>query len=63
MAIEDLRGLATVLCMLAFISVVWWAYGPSRKKRFETASQIPFVDSESSGQQKAVSQEKDNDDE
>lgn len=38
----DLRGLATILCMLGFLAVVWWAYGPSRKKWFETASMIPF---------------------
>lgn len=45
MTMEDLRGLATLLCMFAFLSVVWWAYGSSRKKMFESASMIPFADS------------------
>ncbi|MDH5737666.1 MAG: cbb3-type cytochrome c oxidase subunit 3 [Gammaproteobacteria bacterium] len=46
MAVDDLRGVATLLCMLAFLAVVWWAYAPSRKKRFESASMIPFADSQ-----------------
>jgi cytochrome c oxidase cbb3-type subunit IV len=46
MGIEDLRGLATVLCMLAFAAIVYWAYGPSRKDYFETAAKLPFEDSD-----------------
>ena len=44
MGIEDLRGLSTILCMLAFAAVVYWAYGPSRKKYFEEAAELPFAD-------------------
>jgi len=40
----DLQGLATVLCMMAFAAVVYWAYGPSRKAKFEDAATLPFAD-------------------
>lgn len=57
-SLGDLRGLATILCMLAFLSVVWWAYSPSRKKRFESASMIPFADPDIFGSE-SVDREKD----
>ena len=44
MDIIDLRGLATVLCVVAFFAVVYWAYGPSRKGYFDEAAQLPFAD-------------------
>ncbi len=44
MGIEDLRGLSTVFCLLAFAAVVFWAYGPSRKDYFDKAADLPFVD-------------------
>ena len=49
MDINDLRGLATILCMCAFAAVVWWAYGPSRKAYFDKAAQLPFADSDDEG--------------
>lgn len=42
MDINDLRGIATLLCMLGFLAVVVWAYGPSRKSYFEQAARLPF---------------------
>jgi cytochrome c oxidase cbb3-type subunit 4 len=44
MDIIDLRGLATVLCVVAFAAVVYWAYAPSRKGYFDEAAQLPFED-------------------
>lgn len=44
--VTDLRGLATILCMVAFAGVVWWAYGPSRKQYFEEAAGLPFEEDE-----------------
>lgn len=44
MDINDLRGLATIFCMVAFLSVVVWAWAPSRKERFEQAANLPFED-------------------
>jgi cytochrome c oxidase cbb3-type subunit IV len=35
MDLNTLRTLITVLAFAAFLGVVWWAYGPSRKERFE----------------------------
>lgn len=49
MDMGDLRGLATVLCMIAFAAVVWWAYTPSRKDRFDEAAQLPFSDDDVDG--------------
>lgn len=44
MDINDFRTLATVLVFLAFMGIAWWAYGPSRKKYFDEAAQLPFLD-------------------
>jgi cytochrome c oxidase cbb3-type subunit IV len=44
MDINDFRTLSTVLVFLAFMGVAWWAYGPSRKKYFDDAAQLPFLD-------------------
>jgi cytochrome c oxidase cbb3-type subunit IV len=44
MDINDLRTLATVLVAIAFTGIVWWAFGPSRKKYFDEAAQLPFTD-------------------
>lgn len=44
MDINDLRGVATLLVMIAFISVCVWAYSPKRKKQFDEAAQLPFSD-------------------
>ncbi len=46
MDINDLRGLSTVLVMIAFIGVVFWAYSGRRKKDFEEAANLPFADDE-----------------
>jgi len=40
--INDLRGIATILCMIGFFAIVYWAYGPSRKADFEKAGLLPF---------------------
>ncbi len=39
-----LGAISTVLVMLAFLGVCWWAFSPSRKKRFEEDANIPFAD-------------------
>jgi cytochrome c oxidase cbb3-type subunit 4 len=44
MDITDMRSLATVLCAVAFAGVVWWAYGPSRRRQFDEAARLPFDD-------------------
>ena len=37
-----LRGLATILCMVGFAAVVYWAYAPKNKKRFEDDARLAF---------------------
>jgi cytochrome c oxidase cbb3-type subunit 4 len=42
MDINWLRSLITVAAFAAFLGIVWWAYGPSRKQRFERDAMLPF---------------------
>ncbi len=46
MDINDVRGLGSIFALIAFTGIIWWAYGSSRKKRFEQDAQIPFSDSD-----------------
>jgi cytochrome c oxidase cbb3-type subunit 4 len=41
---EQVRGLWVVWLMILFGLVVWWAYRPKNKKRFEQDAKIPFKD-------------------
>jgi len=42
--INTLRGISTLLVMLAFLGVCGWAYSSKRKKTFDQAADIPFAD-------------------
>ncbi|MGI9278102.1 MAG: cbb3-type cytochrome oxidase subunit 3 [Endozoicomonas sp.] len=44
MDINDLRGLSTVLAMIAFLAVCFWAYSGSKKRDFNEAASLPFED-------------------
>ena len=46
MDINLLRSLVTVASLAAFLGIVWWAYAPSRKCRFERDALLPFGDLE-----------------
>ena len=47
MDINDLRSIVTVVSLLTFLAIVWWAYGvKSNKQRFEEAANLPFADVE-----------------
>ncbi len=46
MDINDLRGLSTLLLMIAFIGLCIWAYSRKRKKIFDEAANLPFADEE-----------------
>lgn len=39
-----ISGIVTIIAMLAFGVVVWWAYGRSRKSMFEELGRIPLDD-------------------
>ncbi len=46
-SINDLRSAVTVVSLLTFLGIVWWAYGlKSSQKRFEEAANLPFTDVE-----------------
>lgn len=51
MDINDLRSLSTVLVLVAFLGICWWAFSPRRKKRFDDAAQLPFADEMDSEEQ------------
>ncbi len=43
MDINNLIGsIVTVVFFITFLGIVWWAYGGSRKARFEEDGLIPF---------------------
>ncbi|WP_263139595.1 cbb3-type cytochrome c oxidase subunit 3 [Pseudomonas sp. RIT-PI-AD] len=44
MDVGTLRGLGTVMVLVAFVSVVFWAYSGKRKTRFDEAANLPFAD-------------------
>jgi cytochrome c oxidase cbb3-type subunit 4 len=45
MDINDLRSATTVISLLTFLGIVWWAYGvKGNKQRFEEAANLPFAD-------------------
>ena len=46
MDINDVRGLGSVFALIAFTGIIWWAYGSSRRKRFEDDAKIPFGENE-----------------
>jgi cytochrome c oxidase cbb3-type subunit 4 len=44
MDIGFLRGLGTILVVIAFTGVVIWAYSSKRKTSFDEAANLPFAD-------------------
>lgn len=42
--LEVVRSLWVVWLMILFIGIVFWAYRPKNKKRFEEHGRIPFKD-------------------
>jgi Cbb3-type cytochrome oxidase, subunit 3 len=42
--LEWARSLWVVWLMLLFVAVLWWAYRPKNRKRFEEDAMIPLKD-------------------
>jgi len=42
MDLNLLRSLITLAALAAFLGIVWWAYAPARKDRFEQDARLPF---------------------
>lgn len=38
------RGIITLLVMIAFLGITWWAYSKRRKRDFDEAAHLPFAD-------------------
>ena len=49
MDIDLLRSVVTVAAVAAFTGIVWWAYAPVRKERFERDALVPFQDDDDEG--------------
>ena len=39
---ETIRSLMTLAAFSSFIGILWWAYAPARKDRFEKDGLMPF---------------------
>ena len=44
MDVNELRTVLLVLCFFAFVGIVYWAYSPRSKRRFQEAADLPFAD-------------------
>ncbi|MBI4741876.1 MAG: cbb3-type cytochrome c oxidase subunit 3 [Betaproteobacteria bacterium] len=44
MDLNDLRSIMTVVSLLTFLGIVWWAYTKTNKKGFDEAANLPFSD-------------------
>ncbi|MCE2971161.1 MAG: cbb3-type cytochrome c oxidase subunit 3 [Burkholderiales bacterium] len=44
MDINMLRSLDTLLLLVAFLGIVWWAYHRKSKQGFDEAASLPFAD-------------------
>ena len=49
MDINDLRSIITVLSLLTFLGICWWAYSRGSQKGFEEAAQLPFAEDDDRG--------------
>ena len=41
-----IRSIITLVSFLAFLGIVWWAWGRGRRARFDEAANLPFADEE-----------------
>ena len=51
MDINTLRGIATVVVMIAFLGICIWAYSNKRKADFKEAANLPFADDKNDDKQ------------
>lgn len=41
-----MQGIGTILAMIAFLGICWWAFSKHKKKDFDEASKLPFDEDE-----------------
>lgn len=46
MDVNILRSIITVVCFVAFIGIVFWAYSGRQRERFDQAANLPFADND-----------------
>ena len=44
MSLATLHSIATVAAFTAFLAIVWWAYSPRNRKRFEEDAKLALDD-------------------
>ena len=44
-----LRGAITVVTILTFLGICWWAYRGGNRERFEQDARLPFADDDALG--------------
>jgi cytochrome c oxidase cbb3-type subunit 4 len=44
MELNDIRAWHTVILLILFLGIVFWAYSKRRKKDFDEAANLPFAD-------------------
>lgn len=49
MDINDLRSISTVISLVTFIGIIWWAYSRSNQGRFDEAANLPFAEHDDEG--------------
>jgi cytochrome c oxidase cbb3-type subunit IV len=42
MDVNTLRSITTVVSLLVFVGIVWWAWSRRRRRDFEQAANLPF---------------------
>jgi cytochrome c oxidase cbb3-type subunit 4 len=46
MDVNSVRAVFTLLALLSFLGVIFWAYSSKNKERFEEDAMLPFADEE-----------------
>ncbi|GLQ70724.1 cbb3-type cytochrome oxidase subunit 3 [Vibrio penaeicida] len=52
MDIGTIHSTWTIVLFVSFLGVVWWAYGKSRKARFDEAANLVFADEQEPSEEK-----------
>lgn len=50
MDINLFRSLSTVIMLAVFLAIVWWAYSPARRERFESDARLVFDESDAASE-------------
>jgi cytochrome c oxidase cbb3-type subunit 4 len=50
MDMGDVRGIITIVTMVTFLGICWWAYNSANRQRIEEDALLPFADEEQLGE-------------